>query len=131
MFDETEDNSHSALPVDIYALGIIMGQLWTKRAPWKGKAPHKVMSFILKGKRPPLDGFKDGPPTPPPPPSLKKLIEECWRGEAETRPVIDDVFTRFENEVIPELGALSGDGSVSFQPDQDMPPQLTGQSDAR
>jgi serine/threonine protein kinase len=105
MFDDVEVTSTASMtPMDVYAIGIILAQLWTKRAPWQGKSPHKVMTLILKGKRPPLDGFKDkGPSVQPPPDVLRNLIVECWSAEPEKRPSIMDVFTRFEKEVIPAI----------------------------
>jgi hypothetical protein len=107
MFDDQEETStKSMFPADVYALGIILGQLWTKRAPWKGKTPHKVMAFVLKGKRPPFEGFKDGKHEPQTiPDHLKKLIEECWSQLPEDRPTVENVFHRFENDVIPSIVA--------------------------
>ena len=41
------------LPVDIYALGIIMWQLWFKQTPWKNKSVFGIINAVVRGKRPP------------------------------------------------------------------------------
>jgi hypothetical protein len=58
------------------------------------------MAFALKGKRPPLDGFKDANPPPPPPPELKALIEAMWSQLVEDRPKIESAFQDFEEQVM-------------------------------
>jgi len=96
----------SMFPVDIYALAIILCQLWTKRSPWKGKSPHQIMMQIMKGKRPKLDKFKDSNGTPPIPQTLKLLIESCWHPNREERPNISVLYTQFEKDVVPHVEVL-------------------------
>jgi serine/threonine protein kinase len=103
-FDDDDDPGRDMLPLDVYAIGIILVQLWTKRAPWRDKSPLQIMSKVMHGKRPPFIGFKDDMPEPPlPAPELKKLIKDCWNVKSSDRPDMNTVFSRFEKEVLPGI----------------------------
>lgn len=53
--------------------------------PWAGKSVQKIMSLVLKGKRPSFEA-------PQPPARFKALIESCWSQEVKNRPNITSVF---------------------------------------
>jgi serine/threonine protein kinase len=94
------DEETNPLAVDVYAMGVIMWQLWFREVPFEGKAVHKIMSMVTRGKRPPMDKGDDLPPT-----ELAELINMCWVQEHENRLTIDQVFSTFDEDVKPIIEA--------------------------
>ena len=112
--------------VDLYALGVILWQLWFKiQNPWgKNKQVHSIMRLVVKGKRPPMrpkpsvyakEGIITDPARmpPPPPDSLLNLIEQCWAQTPDARPNVEAVFSTFHAEVQPQLAGAIGSSSSS------------------
>ena len=52
MFDESQETLVKPLALDVYALGIIMWQLWFKTRPYKGKGTAAIITHVNRGKRP-------------------------------------------------------------------------------
>jgi len=94
------DEATNPLAVDVYAMGVIMWQLWFREVPFEGKAVHKIMSMVTRGKRPPMDKGDDLPPT-----ALAELINMCWVQEHENRLTIDQVFSTFDEDIKPIIEA--------------------------
>lgn len=90
------DEATNVLAIDVYAMGVIMWQLWFRQVPFDGKAIHKIMSMVTRGKRPPLDKGDDLPPK-----QLHNLISSCWAQDHEIRPSIDQVFAGFDEDIAP------------------------------
>ena len=124
--------------VDLYALGVILWQLWFKiQNPWgKNKQVHSIMRLVVKGKRPPMrpkpsvyakEGIITDPARmpPPPPDSLLNLIEQCWAQTPDARPNVEAVFRTFHAEVQPQLvGAIGSSSSSSSSETQNFPLQI-------
>ena len=54
-FDDADDpDAAIMLAIDVYALGVILWQLWFKQVPFAGKSIHNVISLVMRGNRPPL-----------------------------------------------------------------------------
>ena len=83
--------------VDVYALGCIMNEMWTRRQPWKNT--NHFFQIILKvavnGDRPWLD-----PETPEP---LKRLIKKCWHQDPHQRPSCAEILRRTDILIREEL----------------------------
>ena len=112
MFDEDEEpEKTSMLAVDIYALGVICAQLWLKAAPFENIGVHKIMSMVLRGKRPSLEvGTKTVPASHPAPPEpLVRFITGCWAQNSNARPTVRDAFDAFRDEVVPSVADLPVD----------------------
>jgi hypothetical protein len=97
------------LPVDVYAIAIILWQLWFKQVPFADKRSfHLIIAFVMSGKRPSLTGAVKGKPveeedrsgsSPVIPKVLASLIEACWRQEPKQRPRMASVFASFKDDV--------------------------------
>jgi len=61
----------------IYSFGIILWELFSKKVPYDGEHPLKVVSKILSGYRPPM---------PECPPAIQSLIQTCWEENPDLRP---------------------------------------------
>lgn len=83
--------------VDVYALGCIMNEMWTRRQPWKNT--NHFFQIILKvavnGDRPWVD-----PETPEP---LKRLIKKCWHQDPHQRPSCAEILRRTDILIREEL----------------------------
>ncbi len=83
--------------VDVYALGCIMNEMWTRRQPWKNT--NHFFQIILKvavnGDRPWMD-----PETPEP---LKRLIKKCWHQDPHQRPSCAEILRRTDILIREEL----------------------------
>ena len=66
--DEDNPEKTNMLAVDVYALAVILWQLWYKTSPFPGKSIHTVISVVMRGKRLP---FKPVGPRPNPPKELQ------------------------------------------------------------
>jgi serine/threonine protein kinase len=72
--------------VDVYALGVILNEAWTRRQPWKDSAHffQIILKVALNGERPWMD-----PECPEP---LRRLITKCWHQDPRQRPSCADVM---------------------------------------
>jgi hypothetical protein len=87
------------LAIDVYSLGVILWQLWTKESdPWCGKAAYKIMAAVTSGKRPTMENNVPSP--------LASLVEACWAQAPQERPTVDKAFRIFERDVMPLLANL-------------------------
>lgn len=102
--------------VDLYALGIILWQLWFRLRPWDKKSLHSIVRLVSKGKRPPLSPksslYTGSAPIPPPAPdSLRNCIEQLWSHNPDARPNVEAVFRTFKAEVAPQILAIESGSS--------------------
>ena len=98
--DDISSDELSMFAVDVYAIGIVLWQLWFKKSPFEGKNIHVIMSRVSTGKRPQFDQDASHPM---PPALLQALIESCWAHVSGDRPSIKGVFASFarvENEIM-------------------------------
>lgn len=83
--------------VDVYALGCILNEMYTRRQPWKDS--NHFFQIILKvavnGDRPWVD-----PDTPEP---LKRLIKKCWHQDPHQRPSCAEIMRRTDILIQEEL----------------------------
>ncbi|KAI3430797.1 hypothetical protein D9Q98_009209 [Chlorella vulgaris] len=72
--------------VDVYALGIILNECYTRRQPWKDSQHffQIILKVAINGERPWLD-----PDCPEP---LRRLITKCWHQDPHMRPSCAEVM---------------------------------------
>ena len=70
--------------VDVYALGVILNEAWTRRQPWKDAHFFQiVLKVAINGDRPAIDADC--------PEGLTKLIKKCWAQNPQQRPSAADI----------------------------------------
>ena len=88
--------------VDVYSLGCIINEMWTRQYPWPGDEPRMVFQILrmvgMEGKRPWVD--------PDTPERLKRLITKCWAQEPRERPSCAEVVKTTEILIRGELKRL-------------------------
>lgn len=72
--------------VDVYALGCILNEAWTRRQPWRESSHffQIVLRVAVNGERPWMD--------PDCPEGLRRLITKCWHQDPRQRPSCADVM---------------------------------------
>lgn len=70
---------------DVYALGCILNECWTRRQPWKDSNHffQIILKVAINGERPWID-----PDCPEP---LKRLITKCWHQDRHMRPSCGEI----------------------------------------
>lgn len=81
---------------DVYAMGIMLWELWTGDKPFlneimSGEVKHEnlLKEFVIAGGRPNAELLKNE--------KVKKLTEECWKAEANERPTFVEVYNALRN----------------------------------
>jgi serine/threonine protein kinase len=92
MAPELLKNEPYNTPVDVYAFGIILCEMYTEKKPYDGMNGMNVSANVAtKGARPPL---------PEETSTLAVLIKQCWDEDPARRPTFDEIYTRFENHSV-------------------------------
>jgi serine/threonine protein kinase len=95
--------------VDVYALGVIMNEMYTRKWPWPSEEPRMMFQILrmvgMEGKRPWID--------PDTPDGLKRLIQKCWSQSPKDRPSCAEVVKTTEILIREELKRLEDRGASS------------------
>ena len=73
--------------VDIYAFGVTLWEIFTRKIPFAGVDKTEIPTKIQFGERPDLGLLEDITPK-----KIKELIEKCWKGRKEERPSDDEII---------------------------------------
>ncbi|KAG5175152.1 kinase-like domain-containing protein [Tribonema minus] len=87
-------------PVDVYAAGVLMSELFTGQQPFVGLTANQVRRAVCDGTRPSLAGVARMPA------SLQKLIEDCWAHEPARRPSAESCVTTFKRSTPAALASM-------------------------
>eukprot|EP00708_Paratrimastix_pyriformis_P004962 GAFH01003921.1.p2 GENE.GAFH01003921.1~~GAFH01003921.1.p2 ORF type:complete len:219 (-),score=48.34 GAFH01003921.1:5-661(-) len=94
---EVVQGMESGLPADVYSFGVVLWELFTRKMPWEGVHPMRLIFNVGRG---------DRLPVPPPgehiTPGIVQLIQDCFK-EPGARPTIQQVVER----LAAELGAVT------------------------
>jgi len=96
--------------VDVYAMAIVLWELWFKQTPFNGMPATRVVQHVTRGKRLPMIGL---PGISPPPGELKGLLAALWRPEPAQRPTVNEALAEFLVEVFPAVKEMPG-GNAPF-----------------
>ena len=102
MLDPNKDDGqfHFSPKTDIYALGIIMWQIFTGEIPYAEiKTQQKLIKGVLDGNRPSLKNIKVSS-------HLVGLMQKCWDADDKQRPSIEE----FLNQL-----SLEGNGGLAHE----------------
>ena len=95
--------------VDVYALGVIINEMYTRRYPWPADEPRMMFQILrmvgIEGKRPWVD--------PDTPERLKRLITKCWSQSPKDRPSCAEIVKTTEILIREELKRLEDRESSS------------------
>ena len=78
---------------DIYAYGVVMWEIMSRKVPWEGSNQMQVgFAVVTEGKRPPLDAVHSCYPT-----ECVELMQECWATDAAARPTFVEIMERISS----------------------------------
>ena len=69
--------------VDVYAFGVVLNELMTRKAPFVSMEPDRVSDLVLEGRRPEV---ASGVPA-----SITDVIASCWDADPARRPAFTDI----------------------------------------
>jgi serine/threonine protein kinase len=92
MAPEQVGGSSYGLPVDVYAFGVILYELFTGKAPFHDRTETGVQLFdlIRQGVRPTLTGTSD----------IEKLMLRCWDADPARRPTFEEIYTLLSTSIV-------------------------------
>jgi serine/threonine protein kinase len=79
--------SHST-PVDVFAFGVLLNELWAREVPWDGYPPLDIKDKVAAGERPPV------PRTMPY--ACESLLRKLWHTTPASRPSFVEVIPAIE-----------------------------------
>jgi serine/threonine protein kinase len=83
-FEEQQGKGDSnLLALDVYAVGVILWELWHQTAPFAGLPVARVVAHVMRGKRLPFTDVEGDEPAPE---LFRALVGECWHQAPAQRP---------------------------------------------
>jgi hypothetical protein len=110
--------------VDVYAFGVLLWEILTKKEPFAGMDAQTIMAQIRRlHLRPVIPGDAGGP--------LRELMETCWATDPETRPAFADIVAHWADPLIlfPGADAAIVAAHVAKFSQEAMPPPECGSLD--
>lgn len=77
---------------DVYAYGIVMWEVLTRREPYAGHNFMGVALEVLEGRRPPVPSDC--------PPAIAAMMKKCWHSKAAKRPTMTEVLAFLDSELL-------------------------------
>eukprot|EP00322_Chrysochromulina_rotalis_P028322 CAMPEP_0115870672 /NCGR_PEP_ID=MMETSP0287-20121206/22451_1 /TAXON_ID=412157 /ORGANISM="Chrysochromulina rotalis, Strain UIO044" /LENGTH=339 /DNA_ID=CAMNT_0003325409 /DNA_START=29 /DNA_END=1048 /DNA_ORIENTATION=- len=75
-------------PVDVFAFGVLLNELWSREVPWDGYSPLDIKDRVTVGERPPI------PRTMPS--ACEGLLKKLWHTTPASRPTFPDALRSLE-----------------------------------
>eukprot|EP01026_Neomeris_dumetosa_P000547 TRINITY_DN1013_c0_g1_i11.p1 TRINITY_DN1013_c0_g1~~TRINITY_DN1013_c0_g1_i11.p1 ORF type:complete len:578 (+),score=62.36 TRINITY_DN1013_c0_g1_i11:124-1857(+) len=70
--------------LDIYALGVLMWEMYTGLRPWEGYLECQIAYQVMQGERPPIpDECPD---------DIRDMMTQCWDSDPSIRPNASDIY---------------------------------------
>ncbi|XP_072019948.1 mitogen-activated protein kinase kinase kinase 20-like [Amphiura filiformis] len=92
---------------DIFALAVVLWELWTRKVPFKTNDYHNIMYIVcVKNERLSIP--------PDCPEILANLMKQCWVVERHERPSIDHVLAAIKEARLQALGDVNEHERLSF-----------------
>eukprot|EP00980_Cylindrotheca_fusiformis_P023345 scaffold10399_cov113-Cylindrotheca_fusiformis.AAC.5 len=89
---------------DVYAFGIVLYEIYSRREPYDGEDPTAVLHLVadkLVQKRPPVPHHM--------PAQIQSLMQDCIQDDASLRPTFQEIDMRLKRMDIDELRTISDD----------------------
>eukprot|EP00980_Cylindrotheca_fusiformis_P017254 scaffold5338_cov112-Cylindrotheca_fusiformis.AAC.1 len=89
---------------DVYAFGIVLYEIYSRREPYDGEDPTTVLHLVadkLVQKRPPIPHHM--------PAQIQSLMQDCTQDDASLRPTFQEIDMRLKRMDIDEVRTLSDD----------------------
>jgi serine/threonine protein kinase len=81
-----------SFPVDVYAYGMILYEMYTETVPFSGQDRYQIFNQVCqKGLRPDLPDNES---------TISRLISDCWHFDPASRPSFEEIYSRFEDNQI-------------------------------
>ena len=115
----TEKKGPSEPPVDVFAFGMLLFELWSQTVPFKDLSSAQIIDEVKGGKMPPIPESVD--------PRIQLVIKKCWALDPNDRPNMHELVT----DILPHsplrefqerpFSSLNSPKVKSFRPDSVLP----------
>lgn len=75
--------------VDVYAFGVLLNEMMTRKIPFAGLSGFDLKQRVLKQERPEIGLSCDR--------EITKLIQQCWDHDPQNRPSFNEIYNILEN----------------------------------
>ena len=94
--------------VDVYAFGVLLGEVMTGEVPFLGYDYADLKRKVPRGERPFFFTAVDRPG------EIRRLVEDCWHTEDKNRPDFDDVVYDLDRVEAPTTSHTDVLSSLEF-----------------
>ena len=96
-------------PVDVYAFGVLLNELFVREVPWDGFQPFDIKQKVLKGERPAISLTM--------PLACERLLQRAWHQDAHKRPTFEEAVVELEKVKEMTGGGAQSHGLPPLPPD--------------
>jgi serine/threonine protein kinase len=95
---------------DIYSFGMIMYEIYSRKTPYEGENPRKILRKIC-------DPRVNHRPTIPAncPDKMREIMKKCWNGKAAIRPAAEDLDMLFADITANDVEPLIEEGNTRIR----------------